>query len=196
MTRDEYYTRATLMERLTLQCDEASWDEFICYYRHFIYLICRQFNLNHHDAEEITQRVSLKIWKKFSDLEYDKDQRFRGWLYSVIRNCVRDFCRKRTQQDKYRASMQGNLNIKSSLPEVEKLAEQEWEIYICNMALENIRSCFSEKVFNTFLQLNEGLSVQDLAKLMQTSDGVIRVYRKRVLDKLKDEIKHLKHELD
>ena len=97
IVEDNHLTRQTLLERIRIQKDDKSWEEFVLYYRHFLYIICRRMNLSHHDSEEVVQKILLKIWNAIDNFEYDKSKRFRSWLYSVTRNAVRDFCRKQTR---------------------------------------------------------------------------------------------------
>ena len=82
-----------------------------------------------------------------------------------------------------------------SLPEVEKLAESEWNDYLASLALENIKPHFSDRLIEIFLRLAEGENPQDLEAEYELKPKVIYVYRKRIRDRLKDEIRRLKAEL-
>ncbi len=50
----DWDTRQTLLLRAKNHDDESAWEEFVYYYRPYLYLIARRMNLNHHDAEEIS----------------------------------------------------------------------------------------------------------------------------------------------
>ena len=45
-------TRESLLMRVKDQTDEQSWDDFVRYYRPFIYNLVRGMKIQHHDAEE------------------------------------------------------------------------------------------------------------------------------------------------
>ena len=143
MEADKHLTRQTLLERLKVKRDDHSWEEFVQYYRHFIYIICRRMNQSHHDAEEITQAILLKIWKAIENFEYDQNRRFRSWLYQVTRNAVRDHCRTVTRQkqllEKASEYEVWDLGDDFDLPYLEELAEKEWQNYLTNLALEQVR---------------------------------------------------------
>ena len=99
----QHMTRVTLLERVRLQHDEKSWEEFVFYYRHFIYIICRRLNMAHHDAEEIVQTVMLKVWDKLKDFQYHPSKgKFRYWLCTIARNAVVDFIRRQQSQQRRR----------------------------------------------------------------------------------------------
>ncbi|EDM27943.1 probable extracytoplasmic function alternative sigma factor [Lentisphaera araneosa HTCC2155] len=195
----QHMTRATLLERVRLQHDEKSWEEFVFYYRHFIYIIARRLNLRHHDAEEITQAVLFKLWNKLPEFDYDKTSRFRSWLYLVTKNTVRDFCRKQSRktelQDQASHSELWDLGKQISEHQIEEIAEKEWENYIYNMALENIAPSFSEKIISIFKRLAAGSLPKQLGEELDIPANTIAVYKKRVMTKLKDEVARLKREL-
>jgi RNA polymerase sigma factor (sigma-70 family) len=158
--QENFQTRETLLERIRNQQDDKSWEDFVFYYQHFIYIICRKMSLNHHDSEEIVQKVLVKVWNTLPSFEYDKRKRFRGWLCQVSGNCVKDFYRhlKRQNNKIEQAALDEGYNPmeKFSVPDIEELAEKEWETYIANMALNNIRDKFSDKVIEIFLKLSDG----------------------------------------
>jgi RNA polymerase sigma factor (sigma-70 family) len=200
MDDDQHLTRQTLLERLKVQRDDKSWEEFVLYYRHFIYIICRRMNQHHHDAEEITQAILLKIWKAIDKFEYDKNRRFRSWLYQVTRNAVRDHCRKATrvknlieQASEYEI---WDVGDDFDLPCIEALAEKEWQNYLTNLALDQVRPHFSERVMEIFTRLINGAEASPLAAELDIPRNTINVYKKRVMKKLKEEMSKLKFELD
>ena len=196
----QHMTRATLLERVRLQHDETSWEEFVFYYRHFIYIICRRLNMSHHDAEEITQAVLLKLWNKLPEFDYDKTSRFRSWLYLVTKNTVRDHCRKQSRRSNLQeqAGDFDTWNLGSQITEhqIEELAEKEWENYLYNMALKNIESHFSEKIITIFKRLAAGSQPNEISQEFDIPNNTIAVYKKRVMTRLKDEVNRLKHELN
>jgi len=196
---DSCNTRETLLLRIRNRHDEQSWEDFVYYYKQYIYIICRRMGLNHHDGEEIVQKVMLKIWDKLPDFKYDKKQRFRGWLCMVTGNTVKDFFRshKRAVERKEKASQydQWNPDVISA-PAIEEIAEKEWENYIANMALENIRGKFSDKVMDCFMEVNKGKAVKLVSQEMDIPLNTVYVYNKRVANKFYEEIRRLHHELN
>lgn len=141
--QETYLTRPTLLYRITRERDEKTWDDFVSYYRDFIYLICCKMNLSHHDANDIVQQVLVKLWKKFPDFEYDESKRFRSWLCRIIQNTSVDFFRKVASMNKKNEGYKSE-SWSAALPEIEALAEREWNDYLTTRALENIKPHFSE----------------------------------------------------
>ncbi|WDE96302.1 sigma-70 family RNA polymerase sigma factor [Lentisphaera profundi] len=192
---ETYGTRATLLQRMIHEKDEKSWEDFVQYYRDFIYLICRKMDMSHHDADEVVQQVLIKLWNHFPNFEYDESKRFRSWLCRVIQNTGRDFFRKLNSQSRLKGKVLDEEMDKLSLPEVENIAEHEWNDYLASLALENIKPHFSDRLIEIFLRLVEGESPQDLELEYKLKPKVIYVYSKRIRDRLKDELRRLKAEL-
>lgn len=196
---DTYKTRETLLDKLKNKHDEESWEDFVFYYRGFIYVVCRRMHLNHHDAEEIVQKVLLASWDTLPEFQYDKRHNFRGWLCQVTKNHIKNFFRTVSRQNSKvenaakDSAAQYLSNI--SLPDIEKIAEEEWNTYVASMALLNIRDEFSDSVIDVFLKLSEGATISGIAEEMSLPPNTISVYKKRVTAKLRREIRRLNHEL-
>lgn len=194
--KENYVTRETLLAKLKNKHDDASWEDFVFYYKSYIYIICRRMNLSHHDAEEVVQKVLMTAWKKLPDFKYNKKQRFRGWLCKVTKDSVNEFFRSaKRQSTKVDRVSEYSVNDKFSDPDIEKIAEEEWKAYIAGMALDNIKDNFSEQAINVFTKLSEGKSRSIVAEELGLPVNTVSVYKKRVTVKLRSEIRRLYHDL-
>ena len=198
--QDDFYpTRQTLLVRVKDKHDEKSWEDFVFYYEKFIYIICRKFGLSHHDCEEIVQKVLLNLWEKLPEFEYNSGSRFRGWIYQITSFKVKDFYRS-----KYRAEARREKAVdlptwnleSSSKDDINSRIEKEWKNYICNLALDNIKNKFSEKVMDVFSKHQKGVSVKALSDEYGLPTNTIYIYIQRVTKKIREEVKHLSSELD
>ena len=197
---DQYQTRATLIRRVQNQHDDESWEEFVRVYRRYIYAIIRSMNISEHDTEDILQQVLINLWNSLPKMDYDKIKRFRSWLSTVTKNCVTDFIRKRTR-DANRLKKAGKdetlVYLKAiRLPEIDAIAEREWEIHLTNLALENIESLFSGKAVAAFRLTLKGRSVEEIAKELGLKENSVYRLKNRVKDRLIQEIMHLREELE
>jgi len=170
----------------------SSWEDFVYYYRPFIYASIRRMNVTHHDAEEICQSVLLKAWKKLPDFEYNRGKgRFRGWLCHVTGNSVRDSIRKR------KTSLEQNLtdtnetsytSHHSEKPEIEKIANLEWKRYISRLAWKTVSKRFKPRVSKTFLMVAQSIPVEKIAAELKIAESSVYVYKSRVQKELRSEI--------
>ena len=58
-----------------------------------LYRAARALSGNEADALDLIQDAYLRAWKAFAN--YKEDQRFRAWLFTILRHAHIDFCRRR-----------------------------------------------------------------------------------------------------
>ncbi len=193
---DPYKTRQSLIERIQSENTTASsWEDFAESYRRFIYVALRNSGLNHHDCEEVVQRVIIKVWEKIARFKYNPGRgKFRYWLYRVSRNEMIDFIRSQEAYHK-RNSELIKLNEEMEESEMRKKVDSEWKNYIANMALENIRGEFKSHTIDSFLLISNGMSNEAVAEKLGMSLNSVYLSKRRVMDRLKEEVRRLNHEL-
>lgn len=196
----KYATRKSLLHKIKDKQDLKSWDEFTQLYRRYIYMVARNMNLTHHDAEDITQRALIKLWEKLPDFEYDRCRgTFRSWLCTIIRHMVINFVKRRarmltTLDDEEKSRTQSYLN-QVTVPELKTLEEREWNKFLLNSAWENIKNSLTDKVREAYLYLHNGRSLEYVADTLGIKLNTVYVYRLRVQQKLAKEIARLENHL-
>ena len=64
-------TRQTLLLKIRDQYNEEAWEEFIAFYRPYVYRVVQNLEqIQVVDREDIIQEVLLIAWKKLPDFEY------------------------------------------------------------------------------------------------------------------------------
>ena len=195
---ENYNTSMTLIQKIRTTQDEQSWEEFVHFYERYIYVVVRNMNISHHDTEEIVQQVMLKVWDKLKNFQYEpKKGKFRYWLCAIARNAVIDSVRKQQSQQRRRDGLhlenENNSNV--NFPEVEEIAEKEWQNYIANMALERVRKLFNEKMLQCFLLFTESKSIGAIAQQLELSENSVYIYKSRVQERILKEMKQLEHDI-
>ena len=195
-----YKTRETLLFRVKNQRDEKSWGEFVGYYENYIYIVARNMNLDHHDAEDILQKVLVRLWEKLPGFDYSsKKGTFRAFLCTIIRNMVIDLLKKKSRTlDSAQGELKDQLKeyIKQvSVPEIEEIAEREWKLFLANTAWTNVEKTLSEKMKQTYLMLLKGSSLEEVSESLGIQNNTVYVYKLRVLEKIQKEISRLEREL-
>lgn len=200
-TNSEWHTRRTLLKKIRDQHDDHAWSDFVFYYRSYIYNIIRRMGLNHHDAEEVVQQVVMKAWKQLPDFDYDPNKgRFRGWLCSITGGTTKDFLRKKKDHfvslEAAVAEGESSFSEPVTMPEIEKIADEEWEKYLPELAWKNVEKEFEDNVKNTYYLLKKGKTPKEITAELDLAENTVYVYKKRVVDRLRQEIIHLKRELE
>ncbi|MDZ8119069.1 RNA polymerase sigma factor [Pontiella agarivorans] len=194
-----YSTRKTLIERVQDQYNEAAWEEFAAIYTRYIYAVIRNMNLVREDAEEIHQKVILKLWEKLPDLNTDEIRRFRSYLAVVTKNEVRMFIRSRTRrrnrEDKAVQDHSINYLDTIRLPEIDQIAEREWEIHLIRLAIERVKPQFSKKAMEVFKLNLEGIDIKEISERTGIAPSSVTTLKARVKSSLVEEIKLLRKDL-
>lgn len=183
------------------QDDEAAWEEFLAYYRDFIYMVLHQMNLYSVDVDDLTQEILIKIWKNLPNHIYDKDRaRFRTWLSRLIRNQVLDHIRATQRRTRKHAAVAEDETVGRlptiTEPDVERIIQKEWEVHIVQLALNNISSLFSERAIEAFSMSIDGTSTAQIAEHLDVKPNSVIKLKNRVKERLIIEIQHLRNELE
>ncbi len=197
---DRYSTRLTLLDRAKDQNDSRAWEEFIEFYKNYIYVIIRSMNIHHYEVEDILQQAVIKLWKNLPELTHEPGQsKFRYWVAAVSKNEVLMFIRKQKslarKMDKAKQESTINCLNSTRLPEIDEIAEKEWKTFITNTALDNIKKHFSERAIEAFILQTKGVSVHEIAEKFDIKEDSVYKYINRVKLRLIDEIEQLKNEL-
>jgi RNA polymerase sigma factor (sigma-70 family) len=197
---EQYQTRQTLIQRIQKDHDEESWDDFVRIYRPYIYAIIRNMNVSADDVDDLVQQVCLKVWKNISGMDLTASHRFRSWLSSVAINCTRDYFRKaaRDAARVEKAVEDESVDYLRAVdrPDIERIAQREWEIHLTNRAMENIEPLFTPQTVEVFLLSLEGMSAKAIAEKMGLQLNAVYYQKNRFKRRLVQEIAHLRQELE
>ena len=120
-------TRYTLIERLQLDYNDASWEDFAATYQNYILAIIRRLGAADADIDDLMQQVLIEIWKGVVKYERRKSTRFRNWLSTVTRHTVYRFYRKQNKG----INADELINQPDIInAEIEGLIEDEWNEFI------------------------------------------------------------------
>jgi RNA polymerase sigma-70 factor (ECF subfamily) len=191
---DSPTTRPSLLVRLRDPRDGAAWQEFVDLYAPLVYGWARHKGLQDADAADVTQEVFRSMAGAVAKLEYDASRgAFRGWLFTVTRNRIRNFLASR--QARERGS--GGTTMMQFLEEQpEKGEEAAWELEyqqrVFAWAAERVRGQFEERTWQAFwLAAVERKSGEEVAQELQMSVGAVYVAKNRVLNRLRQEVQEM-----
>src|SRR5262249_22744250 len=88
-------TSVSLLERLRLEPDAASWQRLVDLYAPLIRDWLRQQSLQLADADDLAQGVLVVLVRELPHFQHRRKGAFRSWLHKITVNRLRDFCRAR-----------------------------------------------------------------------------------------------------
>ena len=81
------------------------------------------------------------------------------------------------------------------LPDIERLAKEEWILHITNMAWENIKNDIHKNKRDVFKYISKDIPNPEIARKIGISEASVRVYKAEVFEKMRIEINRLQKEL-
>ncbi len=182
MVREEHNNEKALLISLFEKAqngDEGSFEElYKSYYTplfKYVYLRTKDKLL----SEDITQTVFLKVWKSLN-LWNSKKKEPRAFLYTIARNTIIDYWRKKSTKEIVSDEIVFN-NQESVLME----NKEDEETYKTLLNLFN-KLTKLEKEILTLLYINE-LSYEEIAKVTGKKESAIRQIKSRAIKSLKEE---------
>ena len=169
-----------------LDGDAAAFGLLVDKYKGSVYALAYAKLGNFHDAQDITQEVFLKAYRKLRTLKrWDK---FLSWLYAITSNACKDFFRS-----------------KASRPDAEYIADQEKE-RLDNISIDShhedeihqtLREALSElpEIHRQVLTLHYlgGMSCKEIALFLGVSPHAIAMRLNRARSKLRKEMLTMMH---
>lgn len=139
------------------------------------------------DAEDITQDVFLKAFQKIASV---KDAaKFRGWLYSIALNRIRDFQRKKRfrslfKKEDHNIESEPVAAADSDQPEaLDQVLKKDFWRQI-GLMLDRLPK-MEREVF--LLRFFDHLSIREIAGLLKKNESTIKTHLYRALAKFKKE---------
>jgi DNA-directed RNA polymerase specialized sigma24 family protein len=118
----------------------------------------------------------------------------------ITKNHVLDFIRsKKAELARYDKKKQEIMNddLKQiQVPEIDEIVEKEWELFIANLALSNIRDSFKNQAIEVFELLLSGKSAQEISEMLDLKKNTVHQMGLRVKKKMIEEIIRLKDEME
>ncbi len=190
-------TRPSLLVRIRNAADAAAWGQFVEVYAPLVYGYARKNGLQDADAADVTQDVLRSVSTAAKGLDYDPRRgSFRGWLFTVVRNKLRNFfeARSRNEQGAGDTTAQYLLTEVPARDETDQW-EKEYEQQLFAWAVDQVRADFSASTWQAFwMTAVDGKSGKQVATELSMTVAAVYLAKGRVMARLKEEIKRVQGE--
>jgi RNA polymerase sigma factor (sigma-70 family) len=192
-------TRASLLLRIRDSRDAQAWRQFVDLYAPLIHGYARKHGLQDADAADLTQEVLSVVAQSIRKLEYDPQRgAFRGWLFTIVRNRIRNFVRRRRpyEQGSGDSSVHHLLEQQPDSGDAPDAGwEEEYQRQLFACAAKYVQTRVHEDTWQAFrLTAVEGHSAQDVAERLKMKVAAVYLAKSRVMAQLKDYIRELQDE--
>ena len=192
-------TRQSLLLRLRDLQDQTAWTQFVEVYAPLIYAYLRKRGVQDADAADLTQACLQKVTAHVGSLNYDPAcDSFRGWLFTIVRNKLRDF----HARPRHLWQGSGDPQVRALLDnhaDAEAGAADEWEREyqqsLFSWAAEKVRPQVQPATWQAFWQTAvEGKTGQEVARTLGLSLGAVYIAKSRVMVRLRAVIHQMQEE--
>jgi len=184
---DSIPTRQSLLNRLKVPDNDASWQEFFETYWSLIYGVAMRSGLSDSEAQDVVQETIICVARSMPKFEYDpRIGSFKAWLRKLTRWRVLDHLRKRNSHPTPFANFEQDLPAALEIPDESDSAfdanwDDEWRKAIIESAVAKTKLRVDEKQFQIFdLCALQGWPVEKVAAALNISRARVYVSKHRV----------------
>ncbi|HVW02046.1 MAG TPA: sigma-70 family RNA polymerase sigma factor [Planctomycetaceae bacterium] len=170
--------------------DPQAWETLSRLYGPLVYRWARQCGLQPQDAADVAQNVFVSILRGIARFSIEGPQAtFRGWLWTITRNAVREFARKEGRHPVATGGSEAQHTLLELPAEDElKLAwDQDVLPNLTHRALRIVRESTEPHNWEAFWRTTAlGESAVEVAEALQMTPPAVRQAKYRVLCRLRD----------
>jgi RNA polymerase sigma-70 factor (ECF subfamily) len=180
------------------QGNGKAFEQLFDWFQKEVYRMVYYRTQSQQDAEDLTQEIFIRAYKKISSLK--EAGRFRTWLFSIAINRIRDFYRKKRIQNFFSLSdldedalQEHSFHDQESPAQIQNLIKQDfWK------QVEKFLERLSEMEREVFLlRFLDQLTIAEISRILKQSESTVKTHLYRALIKFKKAssiIKHLQEE--
>jgi len=184
----QHLTDEQLIE-LYIKGNKEALNSLIKRYLTPIYNFAYNYTKDQAMAEDLTQEVFVKVWKKIK--KYNPQYKFKSWLYVITKNTCLDYLKKNkpvvfSALDHGDDGLTFERLIKETSPSPQ--AELEWreETAVVNSAVDKLPEKYQQTIK---LRYHGGYKFREIAAMLKESIETVKSRNRRALVKLKKYLK-------
>lgn len=173
----------------------AAWERLVRLYAPLVASWCRRWNIAEQDIGDLLQEVFSAVAKHLVRFHGERPtDTFRGWLFTITRNKVRDHFRQCAAEPMAAGGSDAARRLQQVLdrpPLDEETVPEDDALFddLLRHALESIRGEFHDRTWRAFWGVVvEGRATADVAADLEMQPGTVRVAKSRVLLRLRREL--------
>ncbi len=186
-------TQPSLLMRIRNHRDRESWSQFVEIYAPLVYGFLRKRGIQDADAADLTQDVMASVAAAIETFDYSPEEgRFRGWLFTVVQNRLRNFWRNRDRQIGGTGGAQAAQLLKKQ-PDPSNGQADEWdedyERHLFHYVADRVRGSFQDATWHAFWRTAvEGQPTREVAESLGMTVAAVHLAKGRVIARIKQQI--------
>ncbi len=177
--------------------DSAAWEKLSAVYSPLVYHWCRRAGLKTHDAADVVQEVFRAVSCALGEFRKERSEdTFRGWLWTITRNKIRDHFRARADRPDAAggsSAQQRLAQLPAEVPsDIDESTAQRMHARLTRRAVSLMQTDFAESTWQAFwMTAVENLPAASVAEQLGLSVAAIYMAKSRVLRHLRQELEGL-----
>jgi len=188
-------TPISLLERLRLRADPASWQRLVDLYTPFVAGWLRGQGVQPNDVDDLTQEVLSTLLRELPGFHHDlRPGAFRRWLRGIALNRLRAFRRTRRPLPAAGApALQLALEqLEDPESDLSRRWDEEHDRHVIRRLLALLEPDFEPTTWRAFrMVVLEGKSTAEAAAELALSPNAVRIAKSRVLARFRQELEGL-----
>jgi len=172
------------------QGNTEAFQELVERYKKKIYFLSYDILGDHHEAEDISQEVFIKVFRSLKN--FRRDSKMSSWIYKITTNTCIDALRKRKSKPKINLWDFNHISIKNNV--------EEGSTRIQNPELSADASIMQRRIQNALYKVTpreravfvmrhyNDLEIKEIAEVLNVSSGTVKSMLFRALNKLRKEL--------
>lgn len=162
------------------------YEEIISRYKNGVYSLCIRMVRNHEDAKDLAQEAFIKAYQNLD--KYNPEYKFSTWIFRVASNLCVDYLRKAKKQT---LPYEDKLSMPHDTASAEDMYIHSDNKKVIEKAILDLPEEYRVLII---LYHKEGLSYEEMSKVLNLPLSKVknRLYRGR--NKLKDKLKDIRRE--
>jgi RNA polymerase sigma-70 factor (ECF subfamily) len=188
-------TSSSLLSRAKA-ADAQAWERLSRLYGPLVYRWARQAGMQPNDAADIVQEVFETLSRRLEAFRNrNSSDSFRGWLWTITRNKIRDFFRRLKGRDQAAGGTDAKQRLNQLPDRPAALTSEQGSCEASQLrsrALELVRGDFEPQTWRAFWRVViDGDAPADVADDLGLSVWAVYKARSRVLQRLREELEGL-----
>lgn len=177
-------------EELVALCQQGKGEVFDILVRRYMekaFRIAMDFTHDVEEAKDLSQDAFLRVFSRIK--QFDGRSSFYTWFYRVVVNLCLDYTRRKSKVVWERLDREDENLEPRELTDTSSCPDQEAMAGEAQRKVDQTLKAMPKRQRTVFLLRNQqGLSISDIAKVMQTTEGTVRVYLHRAVAALRQSL--------
>ena len=170
--------------------DTAAFQKLVERYKKKIYFLAYDILGDHHEAEDISQEVFIKVFRSLRN--FRRDAKMSSWIYQITANTCIDALRKKKSKPQVNLEYFNHVSLQDNLAgggtRVQN-PELSAEASIMQHKIQNALHKVTPKERTVFVMRHyNDLKIKEIAETLQVSSGTVKSLLFRALKKLRKEL--------